>query len=881
MLTLAVFLAIVTAVSGDSVVQIGALSGHANASVTIAGRVTFGGNSYSYHRVIGYIQDGSGGALLRGDSLAIPLEVGDSVEAIGITGVSKGGVARLDVTSLRRVTVSKRMPTPAIIALSEVALQRHAGALVMLSGRVLSLQREHGAELLTLAHATDPTVLITIESTEDSPASAALGRFSAGDVITATGVLTRHVGNDATLRGSQYILYVRNRDDARGIGMTARERWYLLATIAVMVVFVLSFLTLTRLRERRMQRRLARAHSQLHAMFEVASDAILVLAPDWRIVEANGAAASLFERTREVLIGCDVRQILCGELCGCFDGAETELELGSHVDRELRVTGSEGKSIALQMRLTCTDVAGQGHMIAVMRDVTGQVRTEAELRGVFAAMTDIVLVLGRDGEYLKVPTTAASGLFAPSGELVGRNVRDILPGKEAEEVCAVIHQALAANEPVMYEYSLPFPDQVMWFSASVTRLDGDAVVWVARNITERRSLEAQLRQSQKIEAVGLLAGGVAHDFNNILTAISVNADFLVETLDGGESRRADAEEIQKAAKRASGLTQQLLAFSRKQILKPVVTDLNDIVAQTQRMLARVIGEDIEIVTRLSSVCGWVLVDPTQMEQVLLNLAVNARDAMPKGGTLGITTTNVTVDERAATKQPTLAAGSYVRLSMSDSGCGMSDHVQAHLFEPFFTTKEAGRGTGLGLSTVHGIVVQSGGHISVTSTVGLGSTFEILLPRVEAAASSSVESRRSPALPHGTETVLLVEDEPSVRAVAQRILRTQGYFVLAAENGQDALSVADGHQGNIDLVLTDAVMPVMSGSDVVRELQARRADIKVLFMSGYTENDMIRRDISTGAGTLLAKPFTAAALSQAVRKVLDSGTREGRQLMAVT
>lgn len=975
-----------------------AAAARANDSVRIAGRVTFGGNAFSYHKILGYIQDGTAAAVLTGDSLAAPLEVGDSVEVTGVSFGSRSGTPRIEVGSLRRVPVAQRPPVAVVVSLSDTALRAHVGRLVTVTGRVLAMYREYGDELLTLANVADSTMRLTIESEDDLETAGKLSRFGPGDVVAATGVLTLREGSESG--EASYRLYVRGRSDANGVGITAQQRRYLLAGGAAAALIVILWLVIARLYERRMQRRLAQAHSQLHATYEVASDAILVLAENWSVVAVNPAAAALFGRTRAALVGGDVRQLLCGEDCYCLDAADLELASSGHVDREIRVSGTDGKTIALKLRLTAIDVAGRRRMVAVLRDVTGEMRTEAELHGVFAAMTDVVLVFGRNGEYLKIPTTAANGLFAPSSEILGRNVRDILPPKEAEDVCAVIRAALASADPVAYEYSLPFPDRVVWFSASVTRLDDDAVVWVARDITaeragaealrksetryrllfennpapmwvfaedtlaflavnsaavahygysrdeflrmtlldirppedipeflavrqqaaadprhygvyrhrrkegsliqveivthatefdgrrarlvlvndvtERQSLEQQLRQSQKIEAVGLLAGGVAHDFNNILTVIRGHTDFLLDVLETGDTRRDDAEEIRKAATRAAGLTHQLLAFSRKQILKPVVLNLNDVIAQMHTMLARVIGEDIEIVTRLSSTLGAVQVDPSQMEQVLINLAVNARDAMPKGGTLSIATFNVELDERAAVKRPGLAPGRYVRVSVSDTGSGMSEHVQAHLFEPFFTTKEVGRGTGLGLSTVHGIVTQSGGYISVQSAVDLGTTFEILLPRAQPTTTASEQRVRPVTPPHGTETVLLVEDQAEVRTLARRVLHRQGYVVLEAQDGPEALAVADRHDGAIDLVLTDAVMPTLSGSEVVRELQARRPDVKVLFMSGYTEDEIIRRDISTGAEVLLEKPFTIDALAHAVRKVLDGGGDETRE-----
>lgn len=450
-------------------------------------------------------------------------------------------------------------------------------------------------------------------------------------------------------------------------------------------------------------------------------------------------------------------------------------------------------------------------------------------------------------------------------------MRDVLPAKDADDVCRVIQAVLAppapgtAWEPVAHEYSLQFPGQTMWFSATVTRLDDDSVVWVARDVTAKRSLQQQLSQSQKMEAVGLLAGGIAHDFNNILTAILGHSDFLLDDIHPSDPRYDDVSGIRTSARRAESLTRQLLAFSRKQILKPVVLNLDVAIAQTQIMLGRVIGEDITVVTRLHA-RGSVRVDPTQMDQVLINLSINARDAMPRGGTLTLATFNVDVPGDSPLGMP---MGEYIRLSVTDTGCGMPADVQAHILEPFYTTKEAGRGTGLGLSTVHGIVTQSGGFISVQSTVGVGTTFEILLPvEKEGAACAPAATHAKRLTPGGSETVLLVEDEPAVRALAGRILKRQGYVVLEAPNGRVALEVSDGHDRHIDLVLSDVVMPEMGAADLVREMRQRRPTTKVLLMSGYTADEIIRRDVSARAGLLLQKPFTNDELANAVRKALD-------------
>jgi PAS domain S-box-containing protein len=496
----------------------------------------------------------------------------------------------------------------------------------------------------------------------------------------------------------------------------------------------------------------------------------------------------------------------------------------------------------------------------------GKARAEAQLSSVFMAMEDIVMVLGRDGTYLEVPTTAARGLLQPWGDLVGRNIRDVLPAEAADEVHQVILRALSSSEPVRYDYSLPVEGGFMSFSACVTRRGDDAVVWVARDVTEQRTLEAQLLQARKLEAIGLLAGGVAHDFNNILTVIGAHASFLLDGLPEGDPRRDDAVEISRSAARAAALTQQLLAFGRRQMLKPAAVDLNDVIRGMAAAVRRVMPDGVEVRVQPDSAQATVLVDFAQMEQVVMNLALNARDAMPGGGILTLATSDMTLDESSAGSLG-LSHGPHVRLSVTDTGAGMDDTVLARIFEPFFTTKGLGRGTGLGLSSVHGIVRQSGGHISVSSRPGIGTVFDILLPctsvaRVETTQTPRAETRIN-------ETVLIAEDEPAVRQSASRILRRVGYEVLEAMDGRDALEVMSRHPGEIHLLLTDCIMPHMNGAELVRALRDTRPGTAVLFMSGFTEDQMIRTGMITGDERLIEKPFTGSALTSAVRAALDA------------
>jgi PAS domain S-box-containing protein len=400
--------------------------------------------------------------------------------------------------------------------------------------------------------------------------------------------------------------------------------------------------------------------------------------------------------------------------------------------------------------------------------------------------------------------------------------------------------------------------------------DGGSFEIFMEDVTETRTLELQLRQAQKMEAIGRLAGGIAHDFNNLLMVISGYAEFLLERVGPDPRLRGPAQEISNATQRATSLTRQLLAFSRKQMLAPKVLDLNEVVAENLKMLTRMIGEDIDLVMVPGPALGAVRADPGQIDQVIMNLAVNGRDAMPQGGKLTIETANVALDESFARTHTPLTAGDYVMLAISDTGVGMDSETQTRIFEPFFTTKGA-KGTGLGLSTVYGIVKQSGGFIFVDSQPQRGTAFRAYFPRVDGREEAAVaqDALGLPRAEHGQETILLVEDETNLRRLARQYLETQGYKILEAEDGAAALQIVDGHQGVIDLLLTDVIMPGMNGRELATHITKLLPDVRVLYMSGYTEN-AVGHDGTLDVGiNLLQKPFSLPALKDRVREVLDS------------
>ena len=388
-------------------------------------------------------------------------------------------------------------------------------------------------------------------------------------------------------------------------------------------------------------------------------------------------------------------------------------------------------------------------------------------------------------------------------------------------------------------------------------------------IKSLRASEEQLRQSQKLEAVGQLAGGVAHDFNNLLTVITGYCGLILRRLNPDDSMHSQVEEIKKAAERAASLTRQLLAFSRKQVLQPKVLDLNSLVTETSKMLRRLVGENIELVSALDPALGQVKADDGQIEQVIMNLVVNARDAMPKGGKLTVETANVFLDQSYTRQHIAVQPGAYVMLAVSDTGCGMDAETQKHIFEPFYTTKEKGKGTGLGLSTVYGIVKQSGGHLWVYSEVGRGTTFKVYLPRVDESVDARSLGEAHTESPHGWETVLLVEDEDVVRGLLRDVLEMEGYTVLEATGGSEAIRICKQHEGPIHLMITDVVMPQMGGREIAERVKPLRPEMRVLFMSGYTDDAIVHHGVLDAEVAFLEKPFTPDAVARKVRTVLDA------------
>jgi PAS domain S-box-containing protein len=493
----------------------------------------------------------------------------------------------------------------------------------------------------------------------------------------------------------------------------------------------------------------------------------------------------------------------------------------------------------------------------------------ARLAVILERMPAILWTTNKELRYTSSMGAALDSLGVKSGGLTGKTLSEYFQTDDPQHPSIAAHWRALAGESLTYE--LHWQKRV--FESHVRPLrgpDGDivGVIGVALDITDRKQLADQLRQSQKLQAIGELAGGVAHDFNNLLMVVKGHAEMLLDRLPRGTADRQNpalqnVEQIQQAAERAAALTRQLLAFSRMQVLQPRVLDLNEVVAGMIQMVSRVIGANIELAFLPGANLGRVKADPSQIEQVALNLVVNARDAMPDGGRLTIETSNVQLERDYATQHAVVDPGPYVMLTVSDSGTGMDAATKARIFEPFFTTKSQGRGTGLGLATVYGVVKQSGGYVWVYSELGHGTTFKVYLPMVQAPAEKTTPEKTVQGHEPGTETILFVEDEQSVRELVSEYLSARGYQVLDAADGQQALEIAAAHAGKIQLLITDVVMPRLSG----RELAARLT-LKVLYISGYTDDSVFRHGVLQGGMDFLQKPFNLKALAAKIREVLE-------------
>jgi PAS domain S-box-containing protein len=542
---------------------------------------------------------------------------------------------------------------------------------------------------------------------------------------------------------------------------------------------------------------------------------------------------------------------------------------------ETELICKDGSRVPVLLGLAMLEGERQGGVGFVL-DISDRKRAEesfrqsdSQFRALFENGLDGVLIADDLGVYVDANPAACDLLGVSYNEIIGCTINAFTEQDDPVEASHMLEQFL--KDGVMRgELRLRRPDGNVVevdFSATANFLPGRHLA-LLRDVTERRKLEEQLRLSQKLESVGMLAGGIAHDFNNLLTVITGYSELTLRRLDKADPLAENIEEIKNAAVRATTLTRQLLAFSRKQVLQPKVLDLNSVIANIEKMLGRLVGEDMELRTSPGAGLGQVKADPGQVEQVILNLVVNARDAMPKGGKITIETANIYLDEAYARGHIAVQPGWYVMLAVTDTGHGMDAETQQHIFEPFFTMKEQGKGTGLGLSTVYGIVKQSGGNLWVHSETGVGTTFKIYLPLVDEQVTEPDVISARPKNSASTETILLVEDEEMVRNLARVVLKMHGYKVLEAANGGEALLICQRHEGPIHLLLTDVVMPLMSGKELAEKLFRMRPDMPVLYMSGYPDQSIMHHGILDGDIALIGKPFTPDALVLKVAEVLQ-------------
>ncbi len=571
---------------------------------------------------------------------------------------------------------------------------------------------------------------------------------------------------------------------------------------------------------------------------------------------------------------------VCQRLKACRATAPVLFVSAISVDTQDRVHGlSVGAEGYLTKPLEPTELVAQVNALLRLRRAEAD-DVRSRLAAIVESSADAIIGMLPDGIIDSWNQGAEQVFGYASEEALGKPFAFLIPPSRSEELPGILErlrqgEAVPPYETVRQRKDGSLVDVLLSISPlkdREARLLGASAI--AHDMTARKRLEEQLRQTHKLEALGRLAGGVAHDFNNLLTIINGYSQVLLDSLPEHDKGRELVAEIGKAGERAAGLTQQLLAYSRKQILQLKVLDVNDLVTNLKKMLSRMIGEDVVLTTRLAPDLHPVLADAGQIEQVLMNLSVNARDAMPAGGKLTIETANVRLDETSRGANDEVQYGCYVRITVSDTGCGMDAATQARIFEPFFTTKGPGQGTGLGLAMVYGIVKQSGGSIKVASAPERGTTFTLYLPSLGDEVPPGKGQPAAGKTLVGTETVLLVEDEDAVRTILHHLLQRRGYNVLMAANGTEALAVAAQHSSGIDLLVTDVVMPGMDGRQVAEALRRLHPNMQVLFLSGYTDDAIMRHGILESETAFLQKPFASAALAKKVRELLDQPAGHG-------
>ena len=617
---------------------------------------------------------------------------------------------------------------------------------------------------------------------------------------------------------------------------------------------------------------LRRSERDYRQLFESANDAILIMdAETAEVLEANPKAQQTYGLSREQLIGRRL-QSLVADVPRCEKRLQLLNREGGCLNFETVHLSADERAIHFLCSATLIDYQGRRAMLGIHHDITERKRVEERLHlfgRILESSTDAVAILTPEGRFSEQNAAHHALTEYSTEELRGHTPALLVGEADFQERW----QAVLARGPIEQELRIRTKSgREKTVEASVFSTSGDAgqplfYVAILRDVSERRRLQLQLQQAVKMEAVGRLAGGVAHDFNNLLNVIIGYSELMLERRNSAEFLERGAREIRKAADRAASLTRQLLAFSRQQVLEPRILDLNDVVAEMKDLLLRMLGEDVELLVTPAEGLDRVRADPGQIGQVIMNLAANSRDAMPQGGQFMVETANVMVSENFSVQHANMPPGSYVVLSVTDTGSGMAPEVRDHIFEPFFTTKETGKGTGLGLATVYGIVKQSGGYIWVYSEPGQGTTFKVYLPRVDALPEPVAPAVAPVANCRGSETLLVVEDEEGVRVLVRDYLQMSGYTVLEAGRGEEALRIACEHAGEISLMITDVIMPGMNGRELAERMAVLRPDMKVLYMSGYAETAVYRKGILEAGAPFLQKPFGPPDLGRKVRDVL--------------
>jgi PAS domain S-box-containing protein len=625
------------------------------------------------------------------------------------------------------------------------------------------------------------------------------------------------------------------------------------------------------------RRQAAESARRYELLAESTQDVILFVSPgDWRILEANRAAVEIYGWSRAELLALTVPALRAEPAADEVARQLRAADAGGAL-YETRHRRRDGSTFPVEINAKGANLGERRVIVAVVRDLTARKAAEAalaarerDLRTILETALDGIAVTSADGRFLEVNDAFCAQLGRTREELVGRHIADVEANESPGDIGARIARIAETGGDRFASRYRRKDGRLIDVEVSVRRIDdGGRHAGFIRDVTERRLLEARLRQAEKLESIGRLAGGVAHDFNNLLTVIMSCAEDLREGIGAGRApSREDVEEILAAGRRAGDLTRQLLAFARKQVIAPVTLDLLEAVRGSERLLRRVLGEDVELAVSGAPGLWPVRCDPGQLEQVILNLALNARDAMPAGGRIALCVENVEVGARHLAAYPFMRPGPYVRMLFADTGRGMSPEVKRHLFEPFFTTKPRGQGTGLGLATIYGIVKQSDGYILAESEEGHGTRFEVYFPRVGEERARAVPPPAAVAR-GGSETILVVEDEPLVRGVTARSLASAGYRVLVAADGGEALAIA-AREPRVDLLVTDVIMPGKSGRAIADELRRERPGLRVLFVSGYPSDAISRAGVLDSGIEFLPKPFTALVLQERVRHVLDQG-----------